>query len=153
MTYIVYGGKPYNLPRGYPFGMGLKGRHGRIKDHHLIPGTDSQMRLGPGLIPQTSKRRNLEMSWKKRFAPSVRIGELVNMGPMKIDAEPVSLGQGKFRVRATLKDGGEVQFTTFEGTIGNICEAAGDKGYAEPYYSEEKNARGDPYVNWRAAKP
>ena len=91
------------------------------------------------------------MAWKKRFAPSVRMSELVGK-PLRIDAEPQVLAQGKYRVRASLKGGGEIQFTTFEGTIGNIIEAQGAKGYAEAYFSEDKNSKGDPYVNWREAK-
>ena len=75
--------------------------------------------------------------------------ELVNHGPMRIDQEPEALGKGKFRVRAALKGGGEVQFTTFEGTVGNILEAQGEKGWAEGYESTEKNAAGNPYINWR----
>ena len=90
------------------------------------------------------------MSWKKRFAPSVRMSELVGK-PLRIDTEPESLGKGRYRVRASLKGGGEIQFTTFEGTIGNIVEAAGAKGYAEAYFSEDKNEKGQPYVNWGSA--
>lgn len=131
--------------------MRLKGRTGRIKDHALIPGNSFQMRLGPGLIPQQTERRKKELAWKKRFAPSVRMSELVG-NKLRIESEPESLGKGRYRVRAALKGGGEIQFTTFEGTIGNIIGAQGAKGYAEAYFSKDKNEKGQPYVNWRPAK-
>ena len=70
-------------------------------------------------------------------------------GPMRVNDEPEALGQGKYRVRATLKDGSQITFTTFEGTIGNILASQGGKGYAEPYFSEDVNSKGLPYINWR----
>ncbi len=93
------------------------------------------------------------MSWKKRFAPTMRLGELCAIGPIRIMKEPENLGQGKYRVRAEKQAGGEVQFTTFEGTIGNILKAQGAKGYAEAYESKELNSKGFPYINWRAVEP
>lgn len=91
------------------------------------------------------------MAWKKRFAPSVPIGRLPEYGPMRIETEPETLPQGRFRVVAHLKDGGKVQFTTYEGTIGNILEAQGEKGHAEAYLSEDTDTKGNPYVNWKTA--
>lgn len=80
------------------------------------------------------------------------MGELVGIGPIRIMDEPENLGKGKYRVRAAKKDGGEVQFTTFEGTIGNIVKAQGKNDWAEAYFSKDTNAKGDPYVNWQTYK-
>jgi len=89
------------------------------------------------------------MSWKKRFAPTIPLRELVNIGPINIQSEPENLGQGKYRVRAVQPDGSTVQFTTFEGTIGNILKCQGKDGFAVAYESEQLNAKGFPYINWR----
>jgi len=89
------------------------------------------------------------LSWKKRFAPTIPLRELVHYGPLRIDLEPENLGGGKYRVRAIGPDGMEVQFTTFEGTIGNINQAAGEKGFAVAYESEQLNTKGFPYINWK----
>ena len=93
-----------------------------------------------------------EMAWKEKFAPSIRIGELVSVGPIRIVDEPENLGKGKYRVRAQKKGGGEVQFTTFEGTIGNIVDAQGANGWAVAFFSKDKDSKGNPYVNWKTVE-
>lgn len=92
------------------------------------------------------------MSWKKRFAPTLFIRELVTLGPFKIEKAPEMLAQGKYRCRLTLKKGGEAQLTTYEGTIGNILKAQG-KSWCEAYESADINkTTGEPYINFRNAK-
>ena len=90
--------------------------------------------------------------WKKRFPATVFIRDLPAVGAFRIVEEPESLGKGKYRFRAVKPDGSSIQCTTFDGTIGSILEAQGPKGYAEAYYSEETNSKGEAYINFRAAE-
>ena len=91
------------------------------------------------------------MDYRKRFAADIRMRELPSVGPFKILGEPQPGNDDKFSVRLVTVDGELLQIRLFEGAIGRIFLESGD-GYCEAYESEEKNLKGQPYINFRRVR-
>lgn len=69
------------------------------------------------------------MSWKNRFAVTVRYENLHTIEAFKIKEEPEALGKGRYRVRLVTQDSKEYILTTYESTIGNILDACVGDGF------------------------